>query len=195
MKILYLYNNPTALGLAQWLREKNCVVETNCNIITAKEVIYGQYDLLISYTYSYIVSEDVLKAINYNAINLHISYLPYNRGANPNQWSFIENTPKGVSIHYMAKKLDAGNLIAQKLVLFDESDTLQSSYNKLNKEIVELFKQIFPFYENWKDMQKSVLGKGTYHTKQDYEPIQKAVNNNFQMKISEFVKIALESLK
>ncbi|MCL0081308.1 hypothetical protein M1N64_03665 [Peptococcaceae bacterium] len=43
------------------------------------------------------------------AINLHISFLPWNRGADPNFWSFIENAPVGVSIHYLDEGIDTGD--------------------------------------------------------------------------------------
>jgi len=36
--------------------------------------------------------------------------------ADPNVWSFIEKTPKGVSIHYLDAGIDTGDIIAQKLV-------------------------------------------------------------------------------
>ena len=34
-------------------------------------------------------------------INCHGAYLPHNRGAHPNVWSFIDNTPKGGTIQYI----------------------------------------------------------------------------------------------
>ena len=51
-------------------------------------------------------------------INLHISYLPYNKGAHPNFWSWVKNTPKGVSIHLISEKIDAGDIIFQKKLIF-----------------------------------------------------------------------------
>ena len=47
-------------------------------------------------------------------INLHISYLPYNRGSYPNYWSFKENTPNGVSIHHIDDGIDTGPVLVQK---------------------------------------------------------------------------------
>lgn len=76
--------------------------------------------------------------------NLHISLLPYNRGASPNFFSFIENTPKGVTIHQIDEGLDTGPILAQKELFFDESkETFASGYEKLILEIQMLFK------ENW----------------------------------------------
>ena len=47
-------------------------------------------------------------------VNLHIAYLPYNRGADPNLWSVLEDTPAGVSIHYVDEGVDTGDIIAQR---------------------------------------------------------------------------------
>ena len=40
-----------------------------------------------------------------------MSFLPYNRGSHPNFWSFVENTPKGVSIHEVSNGIDDGDII------------------------------------------------------------------------------------
>ena len=70
-----------------------------------------------------------------------MSYLPYNRGAHPNLWSFINNTPKGVSIHEIDNKIDNGPIIFRKKVIFqnEQNQTLITTYNILFKEIENLF--------------------------------------------------------
>ena len=76
--------------------------------------------------------------------NLHISLLPYNREASPNFFSFIENTPKGVTIHQIDEGLDMGPILSLKELFFDElKETFASGYEKLILEIQMLFK------ENW----------------------------------------------
>ncbi len=100
-------------------------------------------DLLVSYGYRHIVPAAVLTECR--AINLHISILPWNRGADPNLWSLIDGTPRGVTIHVMTERLDAGPIIAQRQVDFDEDrDTLASSYVKLKDAIEQLFSEHWP---------------------------------------------------
>ena len=90
----------------------------NCELIISDESINASFckeqnfDFLISYGYKFILKNDILSLFKKAAINLHISYLPYNRGSDPNFWSFMENSPKGVSIHYMDAGLDTGDIIA-----------------------------------------------------------------------------------
>ena len=48
-----------------------------------------------------------------------MSYLPFNRGAHPNFWSFVDNTPSGVSIVEIDKGIDTGPVIYKKKIKFD----------------------------------------------------------------------------
>lgn len=186
MKILYLYANENAYALGQWLVDQGHDVHFFTDPITVPLVKEFDCELIVSYTYRHIVSQDVLDFVKSNAVNIHISYLPWNRGANPNQWSFIEDTPKGVTIHYMVKGLDAGDIIAQTLLTFSEQETLASTYTALNQEAVALFKRIFPLYSYWPQMRKKALGIGTYHNLQSFEPYKAILGTNYQMTISEF---------
>jgi methionyl-tRNA formyltransferase len=75
-------------------------------------------------------------------VNLHISYLPFNRGAHPNVWSWIEGSPSGVSIHLIDEGIDTGPIIERKFVEIDtKTNTLESSYRVLQQEVVTLFKK------------------------------------------------------
>lgn len=95
---------------------------------------------LVSYGYRHIIAPHILAQFPDRAINLHISYLPWNRGADPNFWSFVDDTPKGVSIHYLDEGIDTGDILAQKRVYFDDPhETLKTSYQKLCNEIEAMF--------------------------------------------------------
>src|SRR5262245_47929427 len=83
---------------------------------------------IVSYGYRHILREPLLSAYAERIINLHISYLPWGRGADPNLWSWIEGTPKGVTIHAIDAGLDTGPIFVQRLVDFGSSETLATSY-------------------------------------------------------------------
>lgn len=131
--------------------------------------------------------------MNGNIINLHISCLPWNRGANPNLWSFLEDTPKGVTIHRMEKGLDKGDILYQREMLFDEaSETLASTYRKLNEGIVELFK------EHWTEIWEGTYPvtpqqrKGSYHALKDIKELlrkRKIENLDWNMTVKEFKRL------
>lgn len=133
-----------AKGLADWLKSQGEEVIYKEDKVNLKEIKELSHDYIISYNYKYIISKEIIDCVKGKAINLHSSFLPYNRGSHPNVWSFLEDTPKGVTIHYIDEGIDTGDIIIQKEVFIDENkETLKNSYEILHREIQTLFK------ENW----------------------------------------------
>lgn len=126
----------------------------------------NNYECIISYNYRYIITPNLLSLVNYKAINLHISYLPYNRGAHPNYWSWVDNTPKGVTIHYIDDGLDTGNTILRRLVQLDSNDTLRKTHKQLNDELVWLFESNLEYILNF-PKGVSQAGPSTFHRSSD----------------------------
>ena len=166
-KILFLGYNSKETKLVKFLKKTNQVFEFGQKKLDKRFI--KNFDLLISFGYKHIIKEKILKSLKRPAINLHISYLPYNRGAHPNFWSFVEKTPKGVTIHEISKKIDDGKIIKRKKLHFKitKSSTFESTYKKLFSEIEKLF------IDNSKNI---ILGtykckkykqKGTVHKKKD----------------------------
>lgn len=156
MKVLFLgqADNP----LIEFLRSVGEQVDQTSEKITVDQA--QKYDFAVSYGYRHLIRKPIIDLFPGRIINLHISYLPWNRGADPNLWSVIEGTPKGVTIHHVDCGLDTGDIIVQREVLFDlENDTLASSYQKLQMEILQLFQ------ENWSEIKLGNLQR----TKQDRE--------------------------
>jgi methionyl-tRNA formyltransferase len=105
-----------------------------------------EVDFIISYGYRHIIKQNVLELFQNRAINIHVSLLPWNRGADPNLWSFLENTPKGVTIHIMDRGIDTGDVLIQEEIDFsclDESETLNTTYTKLTQLAEDLFKRFW----------------------------------------------------
>lgn len=72
-------------------------------------------ELIVVAAYGKILPEDLLNYPKYGSINVHSSLLPKYRGAAPINWAILEGEAEtGVSIMYMAKELDAGDVILQK---------------------------------------------------------------------------------
>ena len=55
-------------------------------------VTKNNIEFIVSYGYRFKISSSLLNLVNYNAINLHLSYLPFNKGAYPSLWSQIDDT-------------------------------------------------------------------------------------------------------
>jgi methionyl-tRNA formyltransferase len=78
------------------------IIDTFCDegdevTIRTASVTKTDADFIVSYGYRYMLRRPIIGTVP--AINLHISYLPWNRGADSNLWSWIDGTPKGVTIH------------------------------------------------------------------------------------------------
>lgn len=71
-------------------------------------------ELIVVAAYGKILPEEILDYPKYGSINVHSSLLPKYRGAAPINWAILNGeTETGVSIMYMAKELDAGDVILQ----------------------------------------------------------------------------------
>lgn len=190
MNILFLWGNPISKKLGEWLEEQGNRVIFENERISADAIKEYRTELIVSYTYRYILKKDVIDAVNGNIVNLHISYLPWNRGACPNQWSFLENSPKGVTIHFIDAGLDSGDIIAQRIVNMEDTISLKDSYQLLNDRIVELFQELYPLYPFWNGMRKKAVGKGSYHSVKDFEPYAALIGGNYDMSVREFCERA-----
>ena len=187
--VLLLSNNDNALELYKGLREKGIKVVGYSGKLEKGKLDIAKPKLIVSYNYSHIIQKDIVEKYHGKIVNLHISYLPWNRGASPNFWSFYEDTPKGVTIHYVDEGLDTGDIILQEEMAFDEqAETFLSTYQKLNREIVRLFLDNFDDIYNFNLEARKQPQEGTYHTKKMLTDLDKKINIQWNENIGEFKK-------
>lgn len=148
---------------------------SNDNIIWHEEALdialmkQYQVDLLLSFGYRHLLTADVLGAVNGNAFNLHISYLPWNRGADPNLWSWLEDTPKGVSLHWMTESLDKGPIVDQTLLSLEPDMTLRESHQFLISEGLLMIAHNTSILRSGNAPRLPQAKGGTYHRLADKE--------------------------
>lgn len=110
-----------------------------------QEVIDLKPDLIITAAYGQIVPQAVLDAPALGCVNVHASLLPKYRGGAPVHQCIIDGEDKtGVTIMYMVKKMDAGNIISQKETPILEDDTVGVLYDRLSEIGAELLKETLP---------------------------------------------------
>lgn len=168
MKILFL--GPADSPLVPFLRQGAQVTVTQ-DRLNPDWVRAEAFHWLLSYGYRHILKRDILSLFPSRAINLHISLLPWNRGADPNFWSFVENTPKGVTLHFIDEGIDTGDLIAQRELRFSGEETLASSYAQLKTAIEDLFKENWEAIRSGKRLGTAQMGTGSMHRAADKEPL------------------------
>ena len=84
-------------------------------------------ELIVVAAYGKILPEDILNTPSYGSINVHSSLLPKYRGAAPINWAILNGERvTGVSIMYMAKELDAGDVILCRETPIDPDEDAQA---------------------------------------------------------------------
>ena len=98
-----------------------------------KELEKLNANLFVVGAYGQILSEQVLNIPKYGCINVHGSLLPKYRGAAPIQWSIINGEEKtGVTIMYMEKGMDTGDMILKEEIIIEPKDTYKTLHDKMS---------------------------------------------------------------
>ncbi len=72
-------------------------------------------DITVVFAFGEIVTQAFLDLASISTINLHLSLLPKYRGAAPVQWAIANGeTETGITVMYLVKKMDAGDIILQR---------------------------------------------------------------------------------
>jgi methionyl-tRNA formyltransferase len=80
-------------------------------------------DYIFSFYYRYMIASDILATAGIAALNMHGSLLPKYRGRAPVNWAILHGeTETGASLHIMAAKPDAGDIVGQVAVPIDPDE-------------------------------------------------------------------------
>ena len=89
-------------------------------------------DVFVVVAYGQILPQAVLEMPKYGCINVHGSLLPKYRGAAPIQWSIIDGEEMtGVTIMYMEKGLDTGDMLLKKEIPIEPDETYGTLHDKM----------------------------------------------------------------
>lgn len=139
-------------------------------------------DVIVVVAFGQILPESILNIPKYGCINIHGSLLPKYRGAAPIQWSILnEELKTGVTIMYMDKGMDTGDMLLKKEMIIAPTDTYETLHDKMKLVGVEALKEAWPL----------IVAGGEGREKQDNEiatyapPIQKSMGEiNWQERTS-----------
>ncbi len=98
-----------------------------------QEILKLDLDFIIVAAYGQMIPEIVLNHAKNRAINVHASLLPKYRGGSPMHRA-IQNGDSytGVTIMYMKKRMDSGEILSQKSIMITEDDTVGTLEAKLS---------------------------------------------------------------
>ena len=110
-----------------------------------QEILALNPDIVVTAAFGQILPKDLLDAPRFGCINVHASLLPKYRGGAPIHQSIIDGEEKtGVTIMYMAEKLDAGDIITQSEIAILEEDHTGTMFEKLSVVGRDLLKETLP---------------------------------------------------
>ncbi|MDU0419446.1 methionyl-tRNA formyltransferase [Staphylococcus simulans] len=102
-------------------------------------------DLIVTAAFGQILPNALLDAPRLGAINVHASLLPKYRGGAPIHQAIIDGEKEtGVTIMYMAPKLDAGDIISQQAIDIEANDDVGSMHDKLSFLGADLLAKTLP---------------------------------------------------
>jgi methionyl-tRNA formyltransferase len=145
------------------------LVDSGYEVFHSNEVVESLdgFDLIVSFGYRHMIDSAKLNP-SMNIVNIHLSYLPWNKGAHPNFWAHWDGTPSGVTIHKINEGLDTGNIIFQKIIKFEKNEnTFALTYNKLFLEAEELFLFNFDSLLEKNYIEFEQRNKGSFHKVSD----------------------------
>jgi methionyl-tRNA formyltransferase len=91
-------------------------------------------DLLLTWSFPWRLSPELLSVPHYGAINRHPSLLPRHRGPNPLAWTIrVGDTHYGVTWHRMSPEYDSGPILAQESTPVLEEDVAYDVYLRLTR--------------------------------------------------------------
>lgn len=89
-------------------------------------------DVIVVAAFGQILREDILECPPKGAINVHASLLPQFRGVAPINWVIMTGeTETGVTTMFMAKKVDAGEIILTRKTPIGDNETAGELYDRL----------------------------------------------------------------
>jgi methionyl-tRNA formyltransferase len=127
--------------IAELARSHGCEVISGDAINKQNATAYfGETEFIFLAWWPRIIPAYIINAPKTGAINFHPSLLPCNRGKNYNFWTIVENTPFGVTLHFVDEGIDSGDILFQSRIEKHWEDTGETLYLKAKGEMISLFK-------------------------------------------------------
>ncbi len=106
-------------------------------------------DIFVVAAYGQLLPEKILNMPKFGCINVHASLLPKYRGAAPIQRAIIEGEKKtGITIMYMKKELDCGDMILKKELSIEPEDTFGTLHDKMAPLGASALTEALELFEN-----------------------------------------------
>ena len=132
--------------------------------IDYERILACKPNMIVTCAYGQIIPEVLLNAPEYGAINVHASLLPKYRGGAPIHRAIINGEDKtGITIMYMDKGMDTGDMISKIKYTILEDDDVGTLHDKLSMLGAKLLENTLPsIFEGTNNREKQNEEEATY---------------------------------
>ena len=121
-------------------------VKVNSDDFFEKAISYN-CDLFVSMSFNQIFRDRIINVPKLKTINCHAGKLPFYRGRNVLNWALINGEDElGITVHYVDKGIDTGDIILQRFFDIKEDDTykelLEIAYLECARILYDAIKSI-----------------------------------------------------
>jgi methionyl-tRNA formyltransferase len=141
-------------------------------------VMKAKADLFISVHWPKIFTKYELNLPSIGCVNLHNSYLPWNRGAHACTWAIIDRTPAGATMHWMDEGIDTGDILYQEAIKIGDKETAHELYERTLAVEMKVFTVGLEMLlaGNYHRMEQPKAG--TIHYKKDFDRLVRALSTS-----------------
>lgn len=132
-------------------------------------------DLWISVHWRHIFKPHQIAMPKMGIVNVHNSFLPWNRGAHACTWAIIDQTPHGATMHWIDEGIDTGPILYQERVDIAINDTADSLYRKTAEAEYRVFRVGMGMLLNGERRRIHQTSRGSFHKKSDFERLVRAM--------------------
>lgn len=164
--------------------ENNIPVFQPNNIKEDNKIIFDtDVDIIVTCAFGQFIPESILEFPKYKSINVHASLLPKLRGGAPLHKCLIDGYKKtGITIMYMTKGMDTGDIISQESIDIHINDNVGIIHDKLSVIGADLLIKTLP----------SIFEGTNERIKQDEKEVTYAYNISREEERLDFSKSSLE---
>jgi methionyl-tRNA formyltransferase len=121
-------------------------------------------EFFFSFYFRKMIPMRLLTLASHGALNMHGSLLPAYRGRSPINWAILKGEKQtGASLHYMAEKADAGDLVDQVPVPIGPDDDALAVSKRVGDAAVMVISRCWPYLKAGKAPRRPLdISKGSY---------------------------------
>ena len=117
----------TLLKLSQKYKIDYFILKNVNSKDSLNKILFYDCDILVSMSFNQIFKKDIINLTPIGIINCHAGKLPFYRGRNVLNWVLINDEKEfGITVHFVDKGIDTGDIIAQESFPISENDNYNS---------------------------------------------------------------------